>query len=121
MYGTILQQGFGPLFFLESYQYPVGEHQYRAFDQLAVRGQQCEQLVLGCRDDVAGVECDVVSLEPFAGLDTGAALGVLDKKRFHRPLFDEFPVLVSPGKDTNKKNYPLLLDREGVQTKGNYK
>lgn len=49
MYGTILQQGFGPLFFLESYQYPVGEHQYRAFDQLAVRGQQCEQLVLGCR------------------------------------------------------------------------
>ena len=73
------------------------------------------------RDDVAGVECDVVSLELFAGLDTGAALGVLDKKRFHRPLFDEFPVLVSPGKDTNKKNYPLLLDREGVQTKGNYK
>jgi len=36
-------------------------------------------------------------------------------------LFDEFPVLVSPGKDTNKKNYPLLLDREGVRTKGNYK
>ena len=32
-----------------------------------------------------------------------------------------FLLLVSPGKDTNKKNYPLLLDREGVRTKGNYK